>query len=149
MVGVSTNTSGADTLPKGKTTGTFFGIGAGIEMHTHPVYAVSPYFGGEVMYASGSSDNTKPLSGGKAGGKSNSTLAATTTETKLSANAFAVAVMAGFDWYVFSSVALGCEYVLLFQSASASSTTNSTTVDLPSSTAIGIGSANIHLVIHL
>jgi hypothetical protein len=147
MVGFSTNTSGVDTLSPGKTTGTFYGIGVGIEMHTHPVYAVSPYFGAQVIYASGSSENSKPL-GEKAGGKS-SILATTTTDTKRSATGFGVGVMAGFDWYVFDAVAIGGEYELSFVTASGSSTTDSKKTDAPSASGIGIGSANVHLLIHL
>ena len=147
LVGFSTKTSGADSIGSGKTTGTFYGIAAGIELHTHPVYAVSPYFGAQVSFASGSSSNTKTFVE-KAGGKT-STLAGTTTDTKLSASGFGVGVMAGFDWYVFNAVAIGCEYELSFARASASSTINSKTTDEPSATLLGIGSANIHLLIHL
>ncbi|MFI5264020.1 MAG: hypothetical protein ACHQM6_05860 [Candidatus Kapaibacterium sp.] len=147
MVGFSTNTSGADSLSSGKITGTMYGIGAGIEMHTHPVYAVSPYFGAQVIFASGSSETSKTIVE-KAGGKA-STQATTTTDTKLAATGFGVGIMAGFDWYVFDAVAIGGEYELSFATVSASSTTNGTKSDAPSSSAFGIGSANVHLIIHL
>jgi hypothetical protein len=106
LVGFTTKTSGADTLGSGKTTGTMFGIGAGIEMHTHAVYAVSPYFGAQVSFASGSSTNTRTIVE-KAGGGKPRTLAATTTETKFSASGFGIGVLAGFDWYVFNAIAIG------------------------------------------
>lgn len=147
MLGFSTESSGADTLSTGTTTGTFYGIAAGVEMHTHPVYAISPYFGAQVGFASGSSSTTRSVVA-KAGGKSG-TLATTTTEMKLSAGGFGVGVVAGFDWYVFNAIAIGCEYDLSFGRVSASSTIDSKTTDEPASTSIGIGSASIHLLIHL
>lgn len=148
ILGFSTNTSGADSLTSGKTTGTLFGIVVGAEMHTHSVYAISPYFGAQIVFASGSSDNTKSV--GSTPGKGTPTIqAATTTETKYSATGFGVGVVAGFDWYVLKSIALGFEYSLSFGTTSSSTTTGGTTKDLPASTSFGINAADLHLLIHL
>ncbi|MDP4219717.1 MAG: hypothetical protein Q8916_10655 [Bacteroidota bacterium] len=149
MLGFSTHTSGADSIGNGKVTGTTYGVVVGVEMHTHSVYAISPYFGAEVGYAGGSSTTTKLITDKSIVKTGPLAATSTTTETKLSASGFAVAVLAGFDWYVFHAVALGCEYGLEFSTASASSAVNGTTVDGPPSTLFGIGSAEIHLLIHL
>ncbi len=146
-LGFSTSTDGdADPAKSsdGKTTGTFFGLNAGVEFHTKALYSLSPYFGGLVSFASGSSTNTKDqvaITSGK-----NTTLATTTSETKVSATAFGVEALAGFDWYIFRGVAIGGEFGLGFGSGSGSRTSGGTTVDSPSSTEIAIGSGSVHLL---
>ncbi len=149
MLGFSNFSRGADTLSTGSTKATFYGIAAGIEMHTHAVYAVSPYFGGQVSFESGSSTNSKATTAVE-GRKSDPLIVnATTVDTKKSATGFGVGVMAGFDWYVFEAVAIGCEYDLSFGTTSSTTTVGSTTTNQPASSGFGIGSANIHLLIHL
>ncbi|MFI5264019.1 MAG: hypothetical protein ACHQM6_05855, partial [Candidatus Kapaibacterium sp.] len=137
LLGFTTGSSGADTLPGGHNSATAFGIGVGIELHTHAVYSTSPYFGAQVSFGMGSNDQTF-----KAG-----------TETKTSGSSFGIGVLAGFDWYFTKGIAVGGEYMLGFSSASSSTTItpnggSAKTVDNPSSTSIGISSASVHLIVH-
>jgi len=141
MLGFNTSSSGDEDPTKsstGKTTTTAFGIGVGVEMHTHPVYSTSPYFGAQLTFGSGSSDNKVTPSGG------------TTSETKSSASSFGIGVLAGFDWYFTRGIAVGAEYMLGFSSNSSSSTAGGKTTDAPSSSNIGISinGANLHAVVH-
>lgn len=146
LLGFSTHTSGADSIGNGKTTETIFGIGVGVEMHTHAYHAVSPYFGAQVGFASASSDNTKNFVEGPV--KQTGPLATTTTETKRSASGLNIGVLVGFDWYVMSSIAIGGEYTLGFSTASASQTVNGTKADAPSVTNFAIGTGDVHLLVH-
>lgn len=150
LLGFSTKSSGdpdPTKSPAGKTTTTTLGIGVGAEMHTHAVYAISPYFGAQLSFGMASSDHTQDIVDAPHG-KSDQVLATTTNETKYSGSVIGIGVLAGFDWYVFDGVALGAEYSLGFSSASASSTVNGTKTDGPSTTAIGIGSGGVHLLLH-
>ena len=138
LLGFSISSSGADTIPPaGHNSGTLFGIAVGVEMHTHPVYSTSPYFGAQISFGTGSNDQT--IKNG--------------TETKTSGSAFGIGVLAGFDWYFTRGIAVGGEYMLGFSSFSGSTAvtpnggTTTTTTD-PSSTNIGISSASVHLVVH-
>ncbi len=149
LLAFATSSKGDADLTKsanGKVSTTQFGVGAGIELHTRPVYSISPYFGGQVAFASANQTTTKNLVA-KTGGKI-STLATTTSETKLSASGFGIEVLAGFDWYVFRGIAIGAEYGLNFSTASASSTSGGTTTDVPSATSIAIGVGSVHLLVH-
>jgi opacity protein-like surface antigen len=142
LLGFSTHGEGADTLSSGHTSTLLFGIAAGVEMHTHPVYSTSPYIGAQVSFGTGSSTNTI-----KTGTTSS-------VETKNSGTSFGIGVLAGFDWYFTRGIAIGGEYMLGFSSMSSSRTTTptpgtATTIDSPSSTTIGISNAgNVHLVVH-
>jgi len=139
MLGFTTSSEGdpdPTKSPDGKTTTTIFGVAAGIEMHTHPVYSTSPYFGAQISFASGSGTNQITQSG-------------TTVEDKSSGTAFGVGVLAGFDWYFTNAIAVGGEYMLGFNSTSLSETASGKTTDLPSSSKIGISSGSVHLVIHM
>jgi hypothetical protein len=135
-----TNSSEGDAdvtkFSQGKTTTTIFGIAGGIEMHTHPVYSTSPYFGGQVSLAFGGDNNTRTEDG-------------TTTESKSSGTAIGVGVFAGFDWYFTNAIAIGGEYMFGFNSTSLSETSAGKTTDLPSSSRIGIGSGSVHLIVHM
>jgi len=146
LLGFTTGSSGADTVgPNYHNSATAFGIAAGIEMHTHPVYSTSPYFGAQVSFGTGSNDQTINKSADQA-----------FTEVKTSGTAFGIGVLAGFDWYFTKGIAIGGEYMLGFSTMSGSRTTTnsagtSVTSDAPSSTSFGIGSgsnANVHLVVH-
>jgi hypothetical protein len=151
LLGFSTKSSGADSLTGGHTTATGFGIGVGVEMHTHPVYSTSPYFGAQISFADGSNDNTAKTTEGNF---------STTSENKTSSSTFGIGVLAGFDWYFTRGIAIGGEYMLGFTTTSSStvttttvnnngtSTSTSKTVDNPSATSFGISSADIHLVVH-
>ena len=135
------NSSDGDPDPvkstSGKTSSTKYGIAAGIEMHTHDVYSISPYFGAQISFAGLSGTNTVTPSGG------------TSTETKASGTALGIGVLAGFDWYFTNALAVGGEYTLGFSTGSGSTTLAGKTTDVPSSTSFGIGSANVHLIVHM
>jgi opacity protein-like surface antigen len=141
MLGFSTSSDGDEAKTGGKTTNTNYGIAVGVEMHTHAVYSTSPYFGAQLGFGGASYDNK-------------TTQGSVTSETKNSGTTFGIGVLAGFDWYFTHGLAVGAEYMLGFQSMSASKTTTdatgtSTTTDLPSSSSIGISNAgNVHLVVH-
>jgi hypothetical protein len=135
---ITTNPTGT-----GKTSQTVYGIGVGVEMHTHAVYSTSPYFGAQLSFAGSSYDNTKSTTEGTT---------TVTNEIKASGTTFAIAVLAGFDWYFTKGIAVGGEYSLGFGTTSMSETVTtagtSTSPSLPSSTNIGISSGNVHLVVH-
>ncbi|MBS1904648.1 MAG: outer membrane beta-barrel protein [Bacteroidetes bacterium] len=150
LLAFSTSTSGDPDPTKssnGKDVQTLFGIGVGVEMHTHPVYAVSPYFGAQLTFATSGLTNTKNQVD-RADSKDASTLATTTVETKSSGNGIGIGLLAGFDWYVTHGIAIGAEYTLGFSTSSTSETVSGTTTDYPSTTMIGIASGNIHMLVH-
>jgi outer membrane protein W len=131
MIGFSTSSSGEKETGSGAHSSTALGIAAGIEMHTGPLYAISPYFGGQISYGMYSNTNE------------------TTSNTlEESYGQLGLAVLAGFDWYFTKGIFLGAEYNLGFATMSASATSGGTTTDAPSSSVIGIGSGNVHLGVH-
>ncbi len=144
LLGFSTGSSGADTIgPNYHNSATAVGIAVGIEMHTHAVYSTSPYFGAQISFGTGSNDQTI-----------NKSVDNQFTEVKTSGTSFGIGVLAGFDWYFTKGIAVGGEYMLGFSTGSGSTTKTltstgaSTTTDNPSTTNIGIGSGNVHLVVH-
>jgi hypothetical protein len=151
LLAFSTSSNGDADVTKsanGKNVSTNFGLGVGVEMHTQPVYAISPYFGAQVSFASASLTNTRTTAN-IVHAKDASVLATSSTqENKYSGSGFGLGVLAGFDWYVTNGIAIGAEYSLGFSSASASQTIGTTTTDVPSTTVIGIGGADIHLLVH-
>ena len=137
LLGFNTNSTGNADSAGGKQSNTNWGIAVGVELHTHPVYSTSPYFGAQVSFASGSSDHNMTAIG----------------EDKTSASAFGLGVIAGFDWYFTRGIAIGGEYMLGFTTTSSSTTSTpkggtASTHDNPSGLNIGISSANVHLVVH-
>lgn len=131
LLGFSTTSSGEKSDPSGAQSSTALGIAAGVEVHTGPLYSISPYFGGQVSFG---------MSGDKTETESN------TNES--SHSQFGIAALAGFDWYFTKGIFLGAEYTLGFASTSSSTTSGGTTNDAPSSSTIGIGSGNVHLGVH-
>lgn len=136
----TTSTGEADVTksPGGKTSTTAYGIGVGVELHTHAVYSTSPYFGAQLSFGGAGATNTQ-------------TSGSVTAETKNSSTSLGIGVLAGFDWYFTKGLAVGGEYMLGFSTTSSSTTggTPSVTTDGPSSNNIGISnSGNVHLVVH-
>ena len=131
LLGFSTTSKGDKDSVGGKHSSTGFGIAVGVEMHTHPVYSTSPYFGAQISFGQGSSSTTVK-----------------TIESKTSSSVFGVGVVAGFDWYFTRGIAVGGEYMLGFSAASSSTTEDSSTSSNPSETTIGISSASVHLIVH-
>ncbi|MEI8133944.1 MAG: hypothetical protein WCH46_02555 [bacterium] len=137
LLGFSTTTDGDAKTSSGKTTITTLGVAAGLELHTHPVYSTSPYFGGQISFArvSGSSDFTSGT---------------TSSTTSGSRSVIGIAAFAGFDYFVSNAIAVGGEFRFGFSTASGSDTdTAGKSTDAPSSTGIGISGGGIHLVIHM
>lgn len=131
MVGFSTSSSGDKDSSGGARSNTNMGIAAGIEIHTGPLYSISPYFGGQISF-----------------GMASSTQESSTNTLEQSSSQFGIAALAGFDWYFTKGIFLGAEYSLGFASTSSSVTNGGATNDSPSATTIGIGSGNVHLGVH-
>lgn len=131
LVGFSTSSSGDKDSVGGATSSTAMGIGVGVEVHTGPLYSISPYFGGQITY-----------------GMDGHTTENSANTFKENYSQFGIAALAGFDWYFTKGIFLGAEYTLGFASRSASTESGGTTNDSPSTTTIGIGSGNVHLGVH-
>jgi hypothetical protein len=136
--GTPGNTTPDSTSAKPSTTA--FGFGAGIQMHCHPVFSTSPYWGGMVSFGSSSGDE----------GQSGS------NDVKNSSSTFGVAALGGFDWFFTRGLCLGGEMQLGFSSTSSSHTgpaetgTGSTTTNYQSVTTIALlTSASVHLKVFL
>ena len=128
-----------DGVDSGGTTTTAFGIGAMVEAHFGPLYSTSPYLGGGIRFASGSS--TRAGVGGAA-------------DTKLSATQLTIMAIAGFDWFFTRGIAIGTEWGLGY---TMNSSDNGVAPDEPSSSAIGLGmtsgggvsgSGSVHAVVY-
>jgi hypothetical protein len=130
-----TSTSGTDSgftpsTVSAKQSSTAFGIAAGIQIHTRPLYSTSPYWGGMVSFGSSSTDN------GESGN----------ADSKSSNSTFGIAAIAGFDWFFTHGLSLGGEVGLGFKSTSGSFTEEGTTVDSQGSSVISLATnASVHL----
>jgi opacity protein-like surface antigen len=131
LVGFQTESSGEKSATTASESSTELGIAAGVEVHTGPLYSISPYFGGQVSFGMGGH-----------------TTESESNTVEESHSQFGIAALAGFDWYFTKGIFLGAEYTLGFASKSSSSTSGGTTTDAPSSSTIGIGSGNVHLGVH-
>jgi hypothetical protein len=132
LVGLNTS-SGSDSVASSvsaKQSSTAFGIAAGFQMHTRPVYSTSPYWGAMVSFGSSSTDN---------GGSGDA-------DVKTSNSAFGVAAIAGFDWFFTHGMALGGDVSLGFKSTSGSETVDGSTTDAQGTSVISImTNASVHL----
>ncbi len=130
------SSSGSDSVAStvsAKQSSTAFGIAAGFQMHCHPFYSTSPYWGAMISFGSSSSHN-----GGTSGTDG--------TDEKSSNSAFGVAALAGFDWFFTHGLALGGEISLGFKSTSQSFTSDGTTSDAQGTTVISLATnASVHL----
>ncbi len=102
-----------------------FGIGAIIEVHFGPLYSTSPYVGGGIKFASGSS--TTDIGG-------------TDTDAESSATQLTIMAVAGFDWFFTRGIAIGAEWGLGYTMNSTDDGVDAT--DEPSSSSIGLGMTN-------
>lgn len=115
---------------------TTFGIAVDANYHFKPLYSVSPYVGINVNFGSYSS-NLKETEEG------------TTTETDFSGTGLGAGINFGFDWYFTEGLSLGGKYTLGFRSlGNPEAKSGNVTVEGPSSTSIGIGSASVILNVH-
>jgi opacity protein-like surface antigen len=111
-----------------------FGLGVGVEYHFRPLYSTSPYIGGQIGFASNSTDNGLD---DNAGGVQTST-------TNLS-----IAALAGFNWFFTRGIAVGGEYSLGFTSTSGTTTTAGTENDNASTSMIGFGGVgSVHFIVY-
>jgi hypothetical protein len=125
--------SGSDSVAStatAKSSATQFGIAAGVQIHTRPLYSTSPYWGGMVSFGSSSTDN------GESGD----------ADFKTSGSTFGVAALAGFDWFFTHGLSLGGEVSLGLKSTSGSFTSEGTTTDAQGTTVIALATnASVHL----
>jgi hypothetical protein len=137
---------------------TLWGVGIGIEYHAHQLYSTDIYLSGGAGYKSVTTKNMflgTALSFKQQQGKQGPLDEGNTgTSGDWNANAFALTVAAGFDWYPWNGIALGAEYSLGFVTSSVTFTTNGKEQDVhsffPAQTSVGFsGGTNIHLVVSL
>jgi len=145
-VGVSivTSSSGPDSA---RLSTNNLGLGAGLEWHCHDLYAISPYLGANVGFRTWSvAAGTQFVLTTR---KNGTVTPLATDPDKTSFTGFAGAVVAGFDWFVLRSIAIGSEYSIGFASVSSSTTSNGKVTDNPSQFLAGItGGGNVHLVVY-
>lgn len=98
------------------------GIGAIFEYHLRDFYSTSPYLGGGVMFATGST-----------------TTGTSTNEVKNKGSQLTVMAVAGFDWFFTKGIAIGLEWGLGYTSNSSSTTVAGNSTDGLSPNSIGIG----------
>lgn len=130
-LGMTTEKSDTDTLTKPETTTTTFGIAPGIEIHMMNAGPVSAYVGGQVAFGSTSTTSKR-------------TIAGTTSESSTSGSVFAIQAILGAEFFPWSNISFGAEYLLGFSTASTSSESGGTSTDGPTRTHIGIGSAAVN-----
>jgi hypothetical protein len=99
-----------------------FGIGAIIEAHFGPLYSTSPYLGGGIKFASGSSTTD---------------IAGTDTDAETSGTQITIMAVAGFDWFFTRGIAIGAEWGLGYTMTSSDDGVDAT--DEPTSSSIGLG----------
>jgi len=129
----NTSMKNSDASDSAKPGTTQFGVGIGAEYHFRPLYSTSPYVGGQISFTNSATDND--LTGD--------------AKVKTSRNSFAVAALAGFDWFFTRGMAAGAEYQLGFATTGGTVTVGSNSTDLATNTTIGLsGGGNVHLVVY-
>jgi len=129
LLGLSMTDDGNDPANTTNVSGSMFGIGAQYEYHFGPLYSTSPYVGGGISFASGST--TSENSAGK---------------TSQSGTNINIAAVGGFDWFFTKGLALGAQYSLGYSMNSMSSDPAPAT-DYPTSSTIGIaGGGSVHFL---
>ncbi len=115
---------------------TTFGVAVDANYHFKALYSVSPYVGLNVNFGSYSRNITETAEG-------------TTTETDYTGSGFGAGVNFGFDWYFTEGLSLGGKYTLGFRSlGKPDAKSGNVTVEGPSSSGFGIGSASVILNVH-
>jgi outer membrane protein W len=119
-----------------ETSSTSFGVAVDANYHFKPLYSVSPYVGLNVNFGSYSSNISETVEG-------------TTTETDYSGSGFGAGINFGFDWYFTEGLSLGGKYTLGYRSlGKPEEKSGNVTVEGPSSSGFGIGSASVILNVH-
>lgn len=116
-----------------KTTDMAFSIAPGIVYELARTGAVVGYVGGQIMYTMSSNTVENPNH-------------VKDTKTEVTGSTFGAGVFMGAEWYPWNNVSLSAEYLLGFSSTTGKNKTTigstTTETDAPSSTVIGLGSAN-------
>ena len=145
LLNLGFKSDGKDTAKKS----TLIGFGLGAEYHFHQVYSIDIYVGGGVGY--NSLNSTNPVTVESIGKKGTQTIQASSGGTeKDSYGSFAVTGLFGFDWYLWSGVAIGAEYSIGYASISSTHTaSDGTATPMPTTSQFGIsGGSNIHLIVN-
>jgi opacity protein-like surface antigen len=123
---------------------TAFGIGLGLQWNMPHIASVSPYWGVELGFLTGSDNTTSSAPSGTSAGT-----------FKTSGSTFGVSVHAGAEWFFNSAMSLGAEYRFGFISSSGTITSQpqgsstSTSTDSPSLTAIGTSAVSVILNVYI
>jgi len=133
----------ADASDSTKTlTNSAFGISAGVEKHFGPLYAISPFVGGQVSFTSESFEHQQLASSTE---KGNEGASISTMSTKQSV--FGIGALIGADWYLLRAIAIGAEMGLQFRTRSG---TKENGASEPSTTWLGLYTAggDVHFIVH-
>ncbi len=121
---------------KEENSGTSFGISVDANYHLKALYSVSPYVGVNVNFGSYSVTEE-------------TTVANVTEKTEFSGTGFGLGLNFGFDWYFTEGLSLGGKYTLGFSSlGKPENKDGNVTVEGPSRSSFGIGSASVILNVH-
>jgi outer membrane protein W len=130
-------TGTSPNIIKNELSSTTIGLLVDINYHLNALYGVSPYIG--VNFNFGSYSTTSESTGG-----------GTTSKTETSGSGFGAGLNLGFDWYFTEGLSLGGRYVLGFSSLGKPEVkSGNTTVEGPSASFFGIGTASVILNVHL
>lgn len=131
--------SSTQDLPNGNSTknsSTSFGLSVDGNYHLKALYSVSPYVGVNLNFGTYSTTVEQTVNN-------------VTDKTELSGTGFGVGINFGFDWYFTEGLSLGGKYTLGFQSlGKPEQKQGNVTVEGPSSSTFGIGSASVILNVH-
>lgn len=115
---------------------TSFGVSVDGNYHFKALYSVSPYVGVNLNFASVSSTLEQTTDN-------------VTDKTEYTGSGFGAGVNFGFDWYFTEGLSLGGKYTLGFRSlGKPDRKTGNVTVEGPSRTSFGIGTASVILNVH-
>lgn len=131
----STRESTSGTTDYSSTT---FGVGVDANYHLNALYGISPYVGINFNLSSYSASNEVTPTGG------------TAAKTEYSGSGMGAALQFGFDWYFTEGLSLGGKYMVGFKSLGKPEQKSAgVTVEGPSSSSLGTGSASVILNVHL
>jgi hypothetical protein len=114
----NSDTSSAVTTGTWETSSSSFTIGAGIEKHFAGTERLSPYIGAEIMFTSGSSDETGSNAGPDFSGNPGFDEGRVYSRDNGSSSTFGVGIFGGADYYFINNVYLGVEVGWAFSSTS-------------------------------
>jgi hypothetical protein len=125
------------TSGNSESSSTTFGVSVDANYHLNALYGISPYVGLNFNLASYSASEEVTPTGG------------TAVKDEYSGSGMGAAFQFGFDWYFTEGLSLGGKYMVGFRSlGKPERKSGGVTVDGPSSTSLGIGSASVILNVH-